>query len=261
MTAYRTLSHTPVRDGADVRRGHTVVLRTIAVLVTAALVACGGAQEPGSTTVPTATAAARSDVPRSVTPSAESVPSASPAPTASTSPTPPVDQAMEIDWSVDFVMTAPGDWRVRPPSNAPADIRSTTGTTLWIAAGTNRWLAATREGPASVDEWTEAIVAKDRMVVGDPEVVEIGGAPGVAMDIRPTGEGCVSRYGSVLGECWRMFADQSGYWAVVESRPTRAWIIDVAGETLVILTDAPEDAFEDWARLVEDVLATLEWRS
>lgn len=176
-------------------------------------------------------------------------------PSTAPSPTPVQDQVLDVDWAVDFTMTVPGEWTSTMPTYRPA---RTTGTTFWIyELQLDRRFAITTSGPDTVDEWVQTITSAERMTVTEPQPVEVGSAPGYVLDITPTGEGCTDRFGA--RECWIIFED-SGYWPVQENRPTRAWVVDVDGETLLIVTDAPSGSFESWTAVVEQALATLEWQ-
>lgn len=48
-------------------------------------------------------------------------------------------------------------------------------------------------------------------------------------------------------------------WTMEPISVNRLWAVDVAGETILIVTDANESAFESWVATVEEALSTLEW--
>ena len=173
----------------------------------------------------------------------------SPEPTESAGPT-----ELAVQWTVPFSLTAPAGWT----TDVPGAVALNSGEGVWLATPPGRYLAVTRSGPDTVDEWVESVMTAEQLVATDPMVAEIGGAAGYRVDLRTSDAaaegGCLSNT-----RCYRLFQDASGYWPVEEGRVTRAWIVDVDGETLVITTDASEEGFEEWAASVEEVLGTLTW--
>lgn len=233
-----------------------MVRRTTKLLVVGALVV-GCSQQAGvaGETPPAIPTSAPESTITAPTATAEPTPTASPSTAATPTPTPtPQDQVLAIEWTVDFTITVPGDWTDTLPTYRPF---KTTGTTFWRYAPNDRRFAMTTSGPDTVDEWITEVTEGERRTVTEPEPIEIGGAPGYVVDITPTGEGCVDRFGARA--CFNLFSDSSGYWPVQENRPSRAWIVDVHGETLLIVTDAPTGGFADWVEVVGEALATLEW--
>ncbi len=162
--------------------------------------------------------------------------------------------ALDVDWSVPFSITAPAGWSTEAPEN----IGTTSGNTAWLGAGPDRYLALSRSGEETVDAWVERVTTAEQLEATEPVETEIGGASGYRVDLR-TSDAAGDATCFNPGRCYTLFTDESGYWPVIEGRPTRAWFLDVDGETIVIATDAPERAFEEWAATVEGVLGTLTW--
>ena len=182
------------------------------------------------------------------TPSAEPTPAqtevlATPAPTATPEPTEAGPIERDVNWSIPFTITTPADWETggdQAPSSA---------TTFQFAIGIDRWVILHRPEADSVEAYADTLRARDGLVVTEAEVTEVGGAAGVVFDFDVTEEA-----GEVilLREGW-------GEWTAEANRPTRAWVVAVGGEPVVILTDAPERAFDNWVPVVEEALATLKW--
>jgi hypothetical protein len=208
------------------------------VSLTALLVACGQA-EPSDDAPASIAAAASTPASIAATPepsdSAPDSPDAEPSAPASEGP---VEEA--VAWTLPFSITIPADWVSEAASPMTFNFRS----------GPDRWVAFTRVGPDTVDAWLEELGASDAYVLTDPAPVEVGAASGVVLDLElADGE---SEAGLFEEASW-------GHWAVSPDRPNRLWLLDVGGETVLIVTDAPERAFESWIAVVEEALATLEW--
>jgi hypothetical protein len=90
--------------------------------------------------------------------------------------------------------------------------------------------------------------------VSEPAAAEVGSAEGVVLDLR-LAEGQDEAYSSSR----TLFEDSEGAWVVEPDRPSRIWIVDVDGEAVMIVTDAPERAFDNWVAVVEEALSTVEW--
>lgn len=204
------------------------------VPMTALLVACGQA-EP-SDDAPASVAAAASNA-ASVAATVE--PSERPSVEPSAAPSEgPVEEA--VSWAVPFSITIPGDWISEPLSPSTFNFRS----------GPDRWVAFTRVGPDTVDGWLEELRSSSRFVLTEPAPVQVGSASGVVLDLELAAD----------AEEAPLFTEAAwGEWTVTPDRPNRVWLLDVDGETVMIVTDAPESAFENWVALVEEALATLEW--
>lgn len=186
-----------------------------------------------------------------------------PPPTDSATASPPVSAAasagpttLEVDWTVDFSVTAPADWSTDEVHETLGGV--TTGDTLWIGAG-QRFVAVTRSGPETAQEWLDQLAATAQLDATEPAAVDLGGIPAYRVDLVVSDQASDARCLN-NGRCYTLFQDQSGYWPVVEGRPTALWIVETGGETLAIATDSREVSFSDWAATVENVLATLEWQ-
>jgi hypothetical protein len=193
---------------------------------------------PSDAASPTATPTTTTTATPEATPSAPSEPS-----------------AFEVDWTIDFVAQAPADWTTEV-NETLAGI--TTGDTLWLGAG-QRYLVVTRTGPESVEAWLDQVAAAEQLEATEPVEAEVGGITAYRVDLvvsdQASEERCIN-----AGRCYTLFQDESGYWPVVEGRPTALWVLEVDGETLAIATDSREDSFAGWVATVEEVLATIDWR-
>lgn len=181
-------------------------------------------------------------------------------PDASRSPlvTPSATEAGETTlgegWTTPFRMTVPSEWERKPTS---------TGSMFEISAGIGRFVTFTKQGPPSVDEWVTLLTSTEQIEVTEPRPIELDGAAGFTLDgtaSAAAGEGGPGICADPSAErCWTLFEDPGGFWSIDEGRTNRIWIVDVDGETILIVTDAPEAAFGDWSATVEEALATLEW--
>jgi hypothetical protein len=180
---------------------------------------------------------------------ASPVPTATPTevpatPTPTETPEPTVAGPIEHDVSrpVPFTITTPADW-ARDPSIP------TTPDTFGFAIGLDRWVVWHRPDAESVDAWVQTLGERQGLILTDPRPTEVGGAPGVVFDLD------VSEEAGELG----LFRAGQATWTAESGRPNRIWVVAVGGEPIMILTDAPERAFENWVAVVEEALTTLEW--
>ena len=160
--------------------------------------------------------------------SPEATPEATPAASESSQTT------LGEGWTVPFAMTVPSEWERSEHS---------TGSMFEISAGTGRFVTFTQQGPPTVDEWITLLTSTEQIEVTEPEAE---GGPGICMN--PGAD-----------RCWTLFEDPGGFWSVDEGRTNRLWIVDVGGETVLIVTEASEAGFDDWTAIVEEALATLAW--
>ncbi len=201
----------------------------LAIILATLLVACsqaGVAESP--TPTPDPTTASPSPSPEAATPS----------PSASAAAADPVDQT--VGWTVPFTITTPADWE-RAEGTTPA--------MTYFEAGVSRYVIFTTIGPETVEAWVDQLTSAPEFIVTDPEAFELDGAPGQVLDVRMAEES-----GEEV-----LFGEGTTEWSVVPNRPNRVWIVDVDGETVLIVTEAVETAFENWVAVVEDALATLKW--
>jgi hypothetical protein len=161
---------------------------------------------------------------------------ASPSPSAT--PAPPAER--EIAWSPSFSITIPPDWENE--TDVPDEFVS-------LRATSDRWLVFYNRGPDTVEAWRELVTSDERFVATEPEPTEVGGATGVVFDFQlAEGQPEADLFGNPLYG-----------WLVTPDRPNRAWIVDVDGTPVMVVTDAPERPFESWVATVEEALATLTW--
>ena len=164
------------------------------------------------------------------------------------------EETLGEDWTTPFTMTVPSEWERDDES---------TGSMFLIAAGTGRFVALTQQGPPTVDEWVTLLTSTEQIEVTEPEAIELDGAEGFVLDATASASAAEGGPGICMNpgadRCWTLFEDPGGFWSIDEGRTNRLWIVDVDGETLLIVTEAPDAAFADWSAVVEEALGTLVW--
>ena len=157
-------------------------------------------------------------------------------------------------WTVPFTMTVPSEWERSEHS---------TGSMFEISAGTGRFVTFTQQGPPTVDEWVTLLTSTEQIEVTEAEAIEIDGAAGFVLDATASEAAAEGGPGICMNpgadRCWTLFEDPGGFWSIDEGRTNRLWILDVDGETVLIVTEASEAGFDDWTAIVEEALATLVW--
>jgi hypothetical protein len=227
------------------QRGRIVV----PILALALMAACsdGGTEASNAGTASTAPA-------DSAAPSPSEVAEISAAPSASSGPSEAATAEFAVSTPVPFSLTAPSGWSRATESS---------GATTLIDAGMDRWIAVTLNGPDTVDAWVEQLTTPVQLEAGEPEAVEIGGASGFVLDVTTSEEAAAGGAGACASataeRCWQLYTDAQHFWSIDEGRPNRVWVLDVDGETVLIVTDSPERAFDTWADSVGEALTTLEW--
>lgn len=158
----------------------------------------------------------------------------------------PTATVFEADWDPEFTLMTPPSWREE----------STIPSTLVMRAGSS-YVVFSTGGPDSVDGWLELLASNTDIVITQPTAIELGSAAGYVVDVRLSDdpeEVC----GFGIGPCSTLLTDGNG-WVVVEGTPNRLWVVDVNGETVVVVTEASEGVFETWAAEVDEVLSTITW--
>ena len=187
-------------------------------------------------TATTAASHAATPVPPSASPSPSEA-----APSVDASESPSAEGALlNVNWSVPFAMTAPADWATSPAS---------TSTTQVIDAGIGRYVLFTSTGADTVDGWIERLSADSAMTVTEPEAIELGGAPGFSLTAA-LNEGEEPKV---------LLRDGTFSWIVDREAVNRFWIVDVDGETVLIVTESGQRAADSWAASVEAALDTIAW--
>jgi hypothetical protein len=165
------------------------------------------------------------------------------------------EAALSIGWAIPFTITAPADW-----GRGEAAIRSAVD--VVDGTGLRTVLSAFLKADDTPDDWVRRLTEADALDASTPESVDVDGATGVVFDVRLTDAApeCAAGGSSLGGRCIVVHGPQDGWvWVIEGTRPARVWVLDVDGETVVLLSDAREDRFEAWARVVDGVVATLEW--
>lgn len=207
-----------------------------ALLAAATLIGCATTQPTASPSDEPPAAASSPTAAATAEPTVEATASPSP------SPTEEAERTVDVSAPAALSITVPGDWEEETiPSS----------TTFNFRIGIDRWLAFTSLGPDSVQGWLDEIATDARFVATAPEPMELDGASGFTVDfVLADGE-----------EEAALFEEASwGTWSVTPERPNRAWVIDAPNGTLLIVTDAPQRAFDNWVAVVDAALATLQWR-
>ncbi len=216
----------------------------ILLLLCLLLAACGGSGSPSAepseaSEAPSVAASAEASVEPSTAPSAE--------------PSAAADAPRQFGMNVPVTLTVPASWS-REDWSTQAQL------VLHVVA--DRWLVFSTLGPDTVDEWVTKLTTTPQLtVVAEPQPTEIGGASGYVVDVTTSGEATNVGCGEASIICYSLFEDEAGPWIVVEGTTTRAWVVDVDGETVIIVTDARTSGFEAWVQQMEEVLATAEWGS
>lgn len=165
---------------------------------------------------------------------------AAPTESANASPTVPAEQTVEVSRPVPFTITVPGDWE--------EDEALVSGTTFTFKSGVDRWVVFTELGADTVEEWIAELTSGDRLTATTPEPIDLDGAPGFVVDIEPT-------EGEVV-----LFEEATlGTWSVEPERPSRVWVVESPGGTVLIVTDAPTRAFDGWVEVVDPAIQTIDW--
>lgn len=212
--------------------------RTPSLIVGLLLAACSQGAAPSDTPTPVRSVAA--------TPEPTPEPTEEPSPTARPTPTPTA--AREFIWAHPFTATVPDGW-VRLDSGP---------TTLVFEVLGSRYLQFTTARPDEADTWLERIQTAPHLVAGEPAPTEIDGKAGVVIDFV-LGESANQCPQQGNQKCFQLIRGADSAWIVAEGGKTRAWIIDMDGSELLIITDAEERPFDSWVEQVEAVLATLTW--
>ena len=113
--------------------------------------------------------------------------------------------------------------------------------------GTDKFLLFTTAGPDSLDEWVEYLTTDPRLIATEVQDIELGGQPGVFVDVRLT------------GDPFTLFRYETAEWEVSSGAADRVYLVEVDGTGIAILAEAPEDDFEAWTSVIDAALATLEW--
>ncbi len=165
---------------------------------------------------------------------------------ATTTTSEPAETVFEADWDPPFTLATPPNWREEDH-----------GSIMFVFKAGSSFVAFSTEGPDSVDGWLEALASNSDIVTTEPTPIELGSAPGYVVDVRLSDtpeELC----GFGIGPCSTLLTSGDG-WVVAEEMPNRLWVVDVNGETVVIVTEASEGFFETWAAEVNEVLSTITW--
>ncbi len=154
----------------------------------------------------------------------------------------------EFSWAHPFTATLPDNWEKMDGTGAP---------TLVLHAALDRWLQFTVQPPDGGGTWVERIETSPNIAASEPVAVDIGGVAGVMYDLDITER--VANCPGEGGRCYLLIPSGSAQWVMVENRPNRAWIVELDGTEVLIITDAPDGAFDTWIAQVEASLATLTW--
>lgn len=206
----------------------------ILTVVAGVLAGCGqSATSEAVSSAPGSLVAAEASAPAEAS-AEESTPAATPTPTVGEA------QEVHVEWTVPFSLTIPPTWE-----------RSGSRDVIEFQAEADRWVVFSLLGPATVQEWSDQLTSAERYVTTVPAPVELGGAPGVVFDV----ETADPEQPAILFQD----AARGMSWEVAGNRPNRVWIVDVGGRPVLIVTDAPDRAFEGWVAEAEEVLSTLTW--
>ena len=242
-------------------------LAIAAVLAVAIGAAAIVSQPPPTGPDPSPTPGATSDPMRTQTEAPSPTVATAPpslAPTIRPSPAPTADRTLQAGGAVPFSLTVPSEWE-RDDRSLPTVIQVDTKVDTSGDGVLGRWLFFfAPETDETVEARLESFVSNPQLLVTEPEPIDLGGASGFAVDVRlnpqdlPDSMEC-ARFETVRS-CVMITAGAGG-WLIFPDRPNRIWIVDVAGDTVLIGTSATEVAFESWTTMMEAVLETIEWRA
>jgi hypothetical protein len=165
---------------------------------------------------------------------------------ATTTTVAPASAVFEADWDPEFTLMTPANWR-----------KDSSIASMFVMRAGSSFVVFSTGGPDSVDGWLELLASNTDIVSTEPAPIELGSAVGYVVDVRLSDdpeEVC----GFGIGPCSTLLTEGDG-WSVVEDTPNRLWVVDVNGETVVIVTEASEASFETWATEVDEVLSTITW--
>ncbi|HEX7172020.1 MAG TPA: hypothetical protein VF365_05360 [Candidatus Limnocylindria bacterium] len=153
---------------------------------------------------------------------------------------------MDVTWcaygvgepaSISFTMEGPSAW---------VDQYFSGFGSLWLRPAGGGAITLDLVEGQSVDEVVADVSGREGYAVADEAPVTLGGAAGVVFDVS-LAEGVTS------GEAPPLIADPDQTWRLQDGTFTRVWIVDVAGDTVMIATG------EDLADAVGEALGTIQW--
>jgi hypothetical protein len=100
--------------------------------------------------------------------------------------------------------------------------------------------------------WLER-VGTDDFEVGEAFEGSVGGAPATVVDVKTAGAADV--------ELFSVFVAGQGQWVwgVPSGATLRLHLVDVAGTTVAVLAEAPDDTFPAWVTITASHLETVVW--
>ena len=217
------------------------------------LVVLAGCAETGTPTIqgPSSPAVVR----QSPTPTAATPTAAEASATASATAGSASQADLTVSWAIPFTITTPGDW---------AQGEATTENAVEIVDGTGlrTVLAVFRKSPDTPDDWVERLTTAEALDATEPAPVELNGASGHVFDVRlsDAAPGCAAGGSSLGGRCYTIHGPEGEWvWVIEEGRPSRMWVLDVNGDTVLMSSDAREDRFPEWVPTIEGVVSTIHW--
>ena len=214
---------------------------------------------------PSPTAGATSDPMRTQTEAPSPTVATAPpslAPTIEPSPAPTAEKTLQAGGAaVPFSLTVPSEWERDDRSFATVFQVDTKVDTAGDGV-LGQWLFFfAPETDETVEARVERFESNPQLLVTEPEPIDLGGASGFALDVRLNPEDLPDPRACARFESCLLITAGAGGWLVLPDRPNRIWIVDVAGDTVLIGTSATEGAFESWTTAIEAVLATIEWQA
>lgn len=118
---------------------------------------------------------------------------------------------------------------------------------LWLRPASGGAIAFVLDDDQSVDQLSAEIQGRDGYVVADEAATSVGGSDGVVFDVS-------LEPGTDTTDALPLFETTELDWNLQEDEPTRVWVIDHDGQTMLIATRQP------LADAVGASLDTLEWQ-
>ena len=138
---------------------------------------------------------------------------------------------------VNFTMEAPSSW---------AEAYFPGAGTLWLRPAEGGAITLAIREDESVEEVVSDIAGREGYLVENQTSVTLDGAAGVSLDVSLA-------EGVAPSDAPPLIADDDQTWQVQAESMTRLWVVDLAGDTLMIAAGEPlTDA-------VGEALATIEW--
>ena len=164
----------------------------------------------------------------------------------------PAEHLESVDFQVPFRLPAVEGWVLQETLDFEAEINS----------GGN-YVVLTTAGPSDVDGWVDHLTTDTEVLASEAPSFEVGGLPASVIDAA-LADSAAPKPECDSDPCFVLFSvdfhqQSNTTYALVADHPTRIWLLDVRGETVAIIAEAPMASFDGWVVEVEAALTELEW--